>query len=125
MDLKGKVPYGTLCWAEYHAKDTEAASKFYTEIFGWNHRSMESEENAYHFFQVGSHDICGMIPTPEEWKNAPYWNPYIAVKDIEETIGKIEALGGKVRIPAIDIPDGGRVACVEDPQGAVFGVFQP
>ena len=35
------------------------------------------------------------------------------------------SLGGKILLPAMDVPTVGRIAVFQDPQGAALGVFQP
>jgi len=45
------------------------------------------------------------------------------VPDVDETVALAERLGGKVLAPAEDIPDVGRFAVLQDPQGGVFAVL--
>ena len=54
----------------------------------------------------------------------PNWIPYVAVKDVMETIGKAEALNGKLLIqPSKEIREN-PLAIIADPSGAVFGIQQ-
>jgi len=119
------VPFGSLCWAEYHAKDVKKSQKFYSKVLNWKVREIKSGDFAYQFFQSGDQDVCGMFGVGPEWKSAPYWNPYIAVKNVDKTAMAAVEMGGKLRIPPTDIPDGGRIACIEDPDGGVFSIFAP
>ena len=66
-----------------------------------------------------------MAITPEMGEGIPpHWAAYLAVEDCDDTVARAESLGGKVVVPANDIPGVGRFAFVADPQGAVFGVIK-
>jgi predicted enzyme related to lactoylglutathione lyase len=54
----------------------------------------------------------------------PHWLAYVAVSDVEATTKKIATLGGKVLIPAMEIPKVGRFSVVQDSSGAVFSPFR-
>ena len=45
--------------------------------------------------------------------------------DVDATVTRAQALGGKVEAPPHDIPDVGRFAILSDPQGAHFAILQP
>src|SRR3546814_12168106 len=55
----------------------------------------------------------------------PTWLGYIAVEDVDASVAEIEARGGRVLMPAMDIPMVGRIAMVADPHGAPFYVMKP
>src|SRR5205085_5782217 len=55
----------------------------------------------------------------------PVWLGYIHVDDVDAEVARTEADGGKVTMPATDIPGVGRMAMVSDPQGAPFYVMKP
>jgi predicted enzyme related to lactoylglutathione lyase len=52
------------------------------------------------------------------------WKIYFAVQDCDATAKQAGALGGKIHSPPMDIPNIGRFAVIEDPQGAVFSVIK-
>ena len=64
-------------------------------------------------------------PEAEQVGVAPYWGAYIAVDDVDASVSKVEALGGKVLVPAMDAEGAGRFATLQDPQGAVFSIIKP
>ena len=43
--------------------------------------------------------------------------------DVDAAAGRVEAAGGSIVSPPMDIPDIGRWAVVADPQGAVFSLY--
>jgi predicted enzyme related to lactoylglutathione lyase len=56
-------------------------------------------------------------PPPMFWLHA-------RVDDVDERAKQTEALGGKVMNGPMDVPGGGRIAQIADPQGAVFALHQ-
>ncbi|HYA60085.1 MAG TPA: VOC family protein, partial [Burkholderiaceae bacterium] len=61
---------------------------------------------------------------PEKAKGmAPAWGAYVTVKNVDETVGKVKSLGGKVFMAPQDIPGVGRFAVIIDPQGAVLSLI--
>ena len=54
----------------------------------------------------------------------PAWIGYIAVDDVDASVASIEAAGGRMLMPATDLPGVGRMAMVADPQGAPFYVMR-
>jgi uncharacterized protein len=55
----------------------------------------------------------------------PAWGVYFAAASVDATADKAKSLGGKVMMGPQDIPNTGRFAVLNDPQGAYFSVFQP
>jgi hypothetical protein len=54
---------------------------------------------------------------------APCWVNYVQVANCDETAAKATSLGGKVCMPPTDIPNTGRFAMLQDPQGAMLSVI--
>jgi predicted enzyme related to lactoylglutathione lyase len=119
---------GALCWTELSTRDTLAAEKFYTQLFGWTVKSsspgsgMEYTEFSNHGQQgVGMMPMPAMVPA----EVPPFWLPYFQVADCDSSVSKAQTLGGKAVVPAMDIPNVGRFAVLNDPQGAAFAVYKP
>ena len=55
----------------------------------------------------------------------PNWTSYVTVADAGAAVARAKELGGRVVDDAFDVLDVGRMAVLEDPQGAVFAVWQP
>ena len=47
----------------------------------------------------------------------------MSVKDCDEAAAKATSLGGNVCMPPTDIPNTGRFAMLQDPQGAMISVI--
>ncbi len=51
------------------------------------------------------------------------WLVYFAIDEVDEKVKLVEQLGGTVLMQLFDIPETGRIAVVQDPQGAVFTIM--
>jgi predicted enzyme related to lactoylglutathione lyase len=54
----------------------------------------------------------------------PVWLIYITVADLNESLRQCEAAGGKVLAPVREYAGQGRYAIIQDPAGAVAGLYQ-
>jgi uncharacterized protein len=52
-----------------------------------------------------------------------HWVNYVQVQNCDEAAAKMTSLGGKVCMPPTDIPNTGRFAMLQDPQGAMISVI--
>lgn len=126
-----QIPHGTFCWHELMTRDTDAATRFYTELFGWSSSVSDIGATKYTLFApAGAKDskesIAGMmaITGPEFEGVPPNWLSYVAVEDIAATTERVTKLGGQVRVPVTPIPTIGKFAVIADPTGAVIALFQ-
>jgi len=116
---------GALCWTELLTNDTDKAGKFYTSLLPWKSDTQNMAHTKYTMFKRGDQMAAGMLPTPKEVEGMPpQWFSYFAVDNVDQTVSKAQQLGGKVMRPAADIPDMGRFAILQDPQGAPFAIWQ-
>jgi uncharacterized protein len=54
----------------------------------------------------------------------PVWLIYLTVADIEESVRQCETRAGKLRSPIKNMSGQGRYCVIEDPAGAVAGLFE-
>ena len=105
------------------AKDPDAVARFYSAMFGWRIRT----DNAlgYRMIETGSDRGIGggVWPSPPEGHNLVQL--FIEVADIDASIEKALAHGGKVIVPKSVLPDGDALAIVLDPAGLSFGLYTP
>jgi predicted enzyme related to lactoylglutathione lyase len=115
----------SFCWNELATTDTAKAGDFYTGLFGWGKNVQQMGPMTYTSFMNGDRPAGGMYkPTPEMGDIPPNWLVYFAVDDADAKLKKANELGAKTIVPPTDIPDTGRFAVVQDPQGAVFGIIK-
>jgi len=115
----------SLCWNELATPDTTKAGDFYRGLFGWDKNVQEMGPMTYTSFMNGDRPAGGMYtPTPEMGEIPPNWLVYFAVDDTDAKLKKANDLGAKTIVPAMDIPNTGRFAVIQDPQGAAFGIIK-
>ena len=119
------IPTGGFNWHELMTTDTAKAKAFYEAVTG-----LRVGGGDYPMFMDGDLPVGGLVGPREgkaEWPSGsgPHWVPYIGVKDVDAAVAKAKAMGGKVFLEPMDVPNWGRVAGLRDPQGAVFGVYKP
>jgi uncharacterized protein len=51
------------------------------------------------------------------------WGVYVTVDDVDASVKLVEELGGKVLVAPMDIPNTGRFALIQDPQGATLSII--
>jgi predicted enzyme related to lactoylglutathione lyase len=120
---------GMFVWYELMTTDPDGAKAFYDSVVGWNVASEAEFPNGYRM--IGRYDgkqAGGVMPIDDEMASKggrPIWLGYIAVHDVDAAVAAIEADGGKVMVPAWDIPGVGRIGMVTDPAGAPFYIMKP
>ncbi|NNF54217.1 MAG: VOC family protein [Acidimicrobiales bacterium] len=115
---------GALTWNELITDDVDSAKSFYNSVFGLGATEQDmGEGNIYTTLMQGDDMVAGvMLPPMDGLPN--HWSVYFAVADVDETVAKATELGGTVLGPVMDIPDIGRMAVLQDPQGATFNAMQ-
>jgi predicted enzyme related to lactoylglutathione lyase len=75
--------------------------------------------------KIGGKSVAAVSPQMEDQKGMPpVWNSYVTVDDADAAAAKAGELGGNVVAGPFDVFDAGRMAVVQDPQGAFFSVWQ-
>jgi predicted enzyme related to lactoylglutathione lyase len=117
-------PAGVFVWDELVTEDLDAATKFYGDVLGWTARDMGQDFGGYRIFSADGTDVAGAMTKPAD---APVsaWLVYVGVDDVDATAAKAKELGGRELMAPMDIPTVGRISVLQDPQGAVFGLFKP
>ena len=79
----------------------------------------------YTVLKQGDTSVGGLMAQPREMQGAPsFWASYFAVTDADATFAKAVKLGAKAMMSPTDIPNVGRFAWLQDPQGAVFAIIK-
>jgi hypothetical protein len=117
--------HGAFSWAELMTTDPEAARDFYTKLFGWGSKAMDMPNGTYTTLQVGEMSIAGLMKIPADAPPGmpPNWGCYVTVNDVDATCARVKQLGGKVVMPVFEVPTVGRMAVIQDPQGAVLSII--
>lgn len=113
----------TLVWNELMTTDQDQAAEFYGKVFDWK---KSDDGSGYGMFAVGERIQAGMmtIDPATMGEMPPHWGMYIMVEDIDASAAKVVELGGTLLRPVFAAGEMGRMAVVQDPQGAVFNIMQ-
>ncbi len=106
---------------EFSATDRRASAKFYSDVFSWE--TKDYPEMNYTTFAAEGGPGGGFNPVGER-------NPagtvlvYIFAEDIEGTLAKVQAGGGKILAHEAEIPGVGWWGEFEDPGGNRIALFK-
>ena len=109
---------------EVPLKDPEKTAQFYQTIFGWKIEKWPGPVE-YWLISTGEEGQPG-INGGFMRRDAQYTQTVntIDVPSLEDAIKQIEANGGKVVSPTMNIPGTKYMAYAQDPEGNVFGLMQ-
>ncbi len=128
MGERSEYTPGTFCWTDLSAPDQAAAKAFYTSLFGWSAVDMPVGESVYSLMQLDGKTVAAISPQPKQQRDAgmpAIWNSYVSVGSADAVLERAKDLGGSAHTPAFDVLDAGRMAVIQDPQGAYFLVWEP
>lgn len=113
----------SLGWTQLNATAPDKAKPFYTALFDWTFRDDPSPMGTYTTFMKSDGPAGGMLPMPAGAGAPSHWLVYWAVTDVAKAHAKATALGATSFVPATDF-DGGVMAVLSDPQGAMFALVR-
>jgi uncharacterized protein len=111
-------------WIDLGTTDPDASRAFYSKLFGWQIEvNPDPQYGGYALAKSGGHDVAGI--GPQMSPDAPSaWSIYIATDDADALAAKVEAAGGKIVAPPMQIGDQGKMVVFQDPSGAFLGAWQ-
>ncbi len=112
---------GSFVHIEIASANPELTKKFFEEVFEWEFEGIP--EMQYHTYAAPSPPHGGLM-SPMEGQQPGILN-YILSTDLESDLRKIEAHGGRVLQPKMEIPDVGWFGVFQEPSGITLAVFQP
>lgn len=96
--------------------------KFYGSLFGWTGNEMPMGDQPPYVMLQSNGKTIGALYENKKAKTA--WLPYVAVSKADDAAKKAKGLGAKLLQEAFDVMDVGRMANIQDPQGAKFAVWE-
>lgn len=114
---------GTPCWVDLGTPDVAGATAFFTGLFGWEGFAGPPETGGYVICNLDGAPVAGIGPLMGEGQPA-VWTTYLATDDLDASAATVEAAGGTVLVPPMDVMDVGRMGIFMDPAGAAFGAWQ-
>lgn len=117
MSERDSYPPGVPCWVDNLVEDVDDALRFYGELFGWEFDG--PGPGNYYVAKVRGRDVAGIASAPPGVSAG--WNTYVSVANADETA----AAADRVVVEPLDVLPAGRVAALQDPTGAIIGVWEP
>ncbi len=106
---------------ELSATDPAVASRFYHDVFGW--KIDHNERFDYYIFEGEGGPRGGFVRPNGMEHRAGDVLVYFGTDDIDATLNRIEAMGGKVLQPKTEIPGVAWWALFADPTGNRLGLY--
>jgi predicted enzyme related to lactoylglutathione lyase len=125
MPLHDLSKPGEFMWHELLTSDAESALAFYSALFGWRKlREIDmGKMGTYRIYGFDGIELGGMSTKPKDMPAPPHWLYYIHVDDVDAAIDRAKAKGATLVNGPMEVP-GARVAQLDDPQGAGFGLHE-
>lgn len=125
MPTVAKCP-GMFTWTDLNSPDQSGSRGFYSQLFGWHAREVPmGDDEAYIMFEKDGKSVAGLGQQAQEMAGMPaVWTSYVTVDDVDRVAGRTRQLGGTVVMEPVDVMEQGRLALVQDPGGAVLGLWQ-
>jgi len=120
---------GTFSWVDLATTDQAAAKAFYGGLFGWTAEDMPVGDGAfYSMMSLAGKQVAAIASQPQAQRDAgvpPVWQSYVTVASADASAARAAELGGTVHAGPFDVMGAGRMAVIQDPQGAFFSVWEP
>jgi predicted enzyme related to lactoylglutathione lyase len=105
-------------WFEVMGHNGDALRGFYSKMFGWEYTNMPGMD--YGMVDKPEAGIPGGIGTAPE---GPGWVTfYVGVTDMDAALETARSLGSTVLMAPHDLPGGGQIAMISDPEGRPIGL---
>jgi predicted enzyme related to lactoylglutathione lyase len=111
---------GSFCTAVLRTRSSERALAFYGAIVGWTAQEVPGTPG-HRLLQFGGKTVASLHQIAE---GRDLWVPHVSVDSIERTTAGAISLGATL-VDSADVPGLARLATLRDPEGAVFGLWQP
>lgn len=117
---------GKVVWHDLLSDKPGETRAFYSELFGWEFKSLDIIGGNYEIISHKGKAIGGMVdqtrlPTTADISQ---WVVILAVADVAAATDAVVTAGGKVFTPPTSLGTRGEIAVVADPQGAIVALLQ-
>jgi predicted enzyme related to lactoylglutathione lyase len=116
-------PPGTPVWVDLATSDVGAATRFYSDLFGWDAEDLGEQAGHYTMMRLRGRHVAAISPQMDPGQPVA-WSTYIATADAEETARRVKEAGGTVVAGPFDVFDSGRMVVCVDPTGAPILAWQ-
>ncbi|MEU3409888.1 VOC family protein [Streptomyces sp. NPDC006658] len=112
---------GVPCWVDAQLPDVEAGKRFYGELFGW---TFQEAYGSSVWALLGEDRVAALAPKTDG-RMPTVWTVSFATPDAAALARRITAAGGRMITDPYPAGGLGTAALAADPEGAVFGLWQP
>ncbi len=124
---------GVPCWVDAQLSDVEAGRRFYGELFGWTFQEEAEGEPGESPYRAPAESVracldgepVAALVRKTDGRMPTVWSVYFHTPDATALATRIRAGGGQIVTPPHPVGDLGTAALAADPDGAVFGLWQP
>ena len=118
---------GQPCWVDLMSPDVDASTAFYSAVFGWEASDEHDDEGnrIYVNLSLDGRAVAGIGEQAPGMPPMAIWNSYVCSSDVAATVAKVEAAGGSVLMPPMQVMAAGHMAVIADPTGAAISIWQP
>ena len=117
------MAHGQITHIEFPADDTARAQRFYSELFGWQFRSMPGYDG-YFLFNTGAADAIGGAVGERGKTTGEKTRLYIETDSIDAVLPRVPELGGVVVTEKTEIQGQGWYAVINDSEGNELGLYE-
>ncbi len=107
---------------EIPADDIERAKRFYSELFGWEIKTVPGRNNYFIITSTGENSVGGGLI--KRLRPQQTIINYIDVPSIDKYISKVETLGGKIIVQKKPVRGAGYFAICRDTENNTFGMWE-
>ena len=117
---------GDWIWSSLITTDPDVDAAFYGTVFGYDVFKLPDPQDARHLILASdSYARASVNPMPVDRPvSHPRWISYVRVTDMTAMSAKLVALGGHVVLAPHADRNGGMIALISDPAGALFGLLE-
>jgi predicted enzyme related to lactoylglutathione lyase len=118
----GVTRHGAMVWRDLVTPDPSAAMAFYGELFGWTFQPVG--DTGYSLALLDGAPVAGILDAERTGRpvRSALWLNAISVPDVRNTVRDVVKAGGKIHFKPSTLRGRGRVAVVEDAEGALFQI---
>ena len=124
---------GKIVWHDLITHTPDASKRFYRELFGWEFQELSLDFAAgrtvnYSLIRHRGELIGGLVDANQlnrsDASQLSQWVVVMSVADVESAVTSVEDAGGRVLTPPTDVAARGRLALIEDDQGAALALLR-
>ncbi|MCU0620779.1 MAG: VOC family protein, partial [Gemmatimonadales bacterium] len=114
---------GQFVWHDLVTRDLAQSKAFYGKLLGWSFEDAPGSRGRYVFIRHDGRLIGGMAEV-KDGINVSQWVSHVSATDVDRAAASATAAGGRVAVKPFSVGGTARIAVLQDPQGAPFGVVK-